>query len=97
MRLSLNFQRRMALLMSTVAVASFTGGSCARFPDEIKLLQGVGDASIATSTAGLGKQVGTDFNNIFGKPGTAFLQSIWDNFVARQFPRGQDGTKIVLE
>lgn len=97
MRLSLGMQRRLALLTSTVAVASFTGGSCARFPDEIKLLQGVGDASITVATANLGKQVGTDFADIVAKPGAAFISSIWDNFVSRQFPRGQDGTKIVLE
>ena len=97
MNLLKRYRRQLVLLTSSLAAFGITGGSCARFPDEIKLIQSIGDASIAASTANLGKDIGTDFGAIFAKPGTAFLQSIWDNFVARQYPRGLDGEKIVRE
>lgn len=97
MKMTLKRQRQLALLATGAAAFAYTGGACFRFPDEVKFLQGIGDASIATLTAPIGKEVGTDFNTIINKPATVFLQSMWDNLVSRQFPRGLDGTKIVLE
>ncbi|MCA9242366.1 MAG: hypothetical protein KDA32_00315 [Phycisphaerales bacterium] len=68
-----------------------------RNTDLVNFYTAVGNNSINALTDGAAASVGSDFAAIFATPTNSFFQSLWGNFVAREFPADPTGSIRVVE
>jgi len=80
--------KRGLVAMALVGSLFVLGGGCnfATNADYESMYQAMGTAAITTVSDNVFGDVGTDFDTIIREPVTAFVQAMWENYVAQRVP-----------